>query len=179
MGFFNAIFTQIVEEHKSSFGFNFDIVETNIVNLSILVGIVFYFGKQFLLNTLGQRQQKVLLAIQEAEQQLTESNLRIVESEKKLEQAHLVIKQIISNAENTAQKIKESILSQGKEEINRFTSAKQTSIENAEIQMRKQIQKKITTLAIDRVTLNLKNKINAEMHKSILENNISKLGGSL
>nr|YP_009370327.1 ATP synthase CF0 subunit B [Bulboplastis apyrenoidosa]ARO90816.1 ATP synthase CF0 subunit B [Bulboplastis apyrenoidosa] len=149
----------------------------NIVNLLILNSLVFYFGKQFLTKTLVARQQKVFTAIQEAEKQLELSKLRVEESEKQLEQTSLVIKQIISEAENTAQKIRASILVQGKSEIDRLALTTQNSIINAEVQIKNQIQKHIVSIAIERVSIKLKQAITAEQHQLIIDKNISKLGG--
>nr|YP_010337513.1 ATP synthase CFO B subunit subunit I [Dixoniella grisea]UNJ17098.1 ATP synthase CFO B subunit subunit I [Dixoniella grisea] len=157
--------------------FDFNIFETNIVNLLILNSLVFYFGKQFLTKILVERQQKVFTAIQEAEKQLELSRLRLEESEKQLEQTSIVIKQIISEAENTAQKIRASILAQGKSEIERLAITTQNNIKNAEIQIKNKIQKHIVSIAIERVSIKLKQSITADQHKLIIENNISKLGG--
>eukprot|EP00965_Chrysotila_dentata_P143859 4752677-Pleurochrysis_carterae.AAC.1 len=52
----------------SSLGFNPDIFETNVVNLAILVGGVFYLGSNALSESLTERQQRILGAIQESEE---------------------------------------------------------------------------------------------------------------
>nr|ARO90912.1 ATP synthase CF0 subunit B [Corynoplastis japonica] len=165
-----------IADHSQAKGFGINslffistlhLAETNIVNISILVALIIYYGKQFLLPTLYQsRQQKVLVAIQEAEDKLQKASIRLNESEKQLAQTQLVIEQckIKQEAEKTALKVKQLIIEQGK---------------NAEQQIRRQIQQQISTLAIKRVTLDLKNKVNDKIQSQIIDDNIAKLGGSL
>lgn len=75
---------------KHTFGLNFNILEINFINISILLGIVIYVGKPFLSSTLEARQEKVLTAIQEAEERLEQANLRLSEARKQLAQAQRI-----------------------------------------------------------------------------------------
>ena len=53
-----------------SIGLNTDIFEANLVNLVLLTGGVFYLGSNALSESLVERQQKILGAIQESEERL-------------------------------------------------------------------------------------------------------------
>nr|YP_009314929.1 ATP synthase CF0 subunit I [Scinaia undulata]SCW23384.1 ATP synthase CF0 subunit I [Scinaia undulata] len=165
-------------EHKT-FGFNPDFLEANVINIALLLSGLIYILKNFLGLTLVNRQEKVLLAIQEAEERLEQANERLDESEKQLAQTQIVIMQIKKEAELTAQKVRDSILEQGKIDIAKLTAAGKNSIANAEQQIKKQIQKQITTLAIHRVTLELKSQMNHNMQIAIIDSNIEKLGAKL
>ena len=74
-----------------SVGLNLDIFETNIVNLTLLVGGIFYLGSNALSESLVERQQKILGAIQESEERLEQAVVKLAESETNLKQAQLVI----------------------------------------------------------------------------------------
>ena len=76
-------------------------------------------------------------AIQEAEERLQQANARLLESEKQLAEAQNVIGQIKKEAENTARTVKETILAQGKLDIERLTNNGKSSIEKAELQIKK------------------------------------------
>jgi len=78
----------LISEHtsKSGFGINTNIFEINAINIGILLGIVIYVGKPFLTSTLQARQDKVLASIQEAEEKLQQSSIRLSEAQKQLEQ---------------------------------------------------------------------------------------------
>ena len=161
------------------FGFNSNFLEANVLNIALLVSGVFYLGKNFLTSALELRQQKVTEAIQEAEERLQQANTRLLDSEKQLTEAQTVIAKIKKEAETTARTVKETILAQGKLDIERLTNNGKSSIEKAELQIKKQIQQRITNLAIERVSTQLKDYMTPSLQSKVIDNNISELGGQL
>lgn len=161
------------------FGFNPNFLEANVINIAILLSGVVYLGRNFLTSALESRQQKVAEAIQESEERLQQATVRLTEAEKQLTQAQIVIDQIKKEAETTARKVKETILAQGKLEIERLTNNGKSSIEKAEVQIRKQIQQHITNLAIERVSIQLKDYMKPNLQSKLIDKNISQLGGQL
>jgi len=156
--------------------FNPDIFETNVINITILLGGIVYLGSNALSESLSERQEKIMGAIQEAEERLKEADARLAESEKQLEQAQLVIDSIKTDAETTARNVKSGILTDGKTEIERLTSTAKSQIGTIEARVRKQISEYVVTLALKRVTLQLEGKLNSKLQQQILDRNISKLG---
>jgi F-type H+-transporting ATPase subunit b len=61
-------------------GLNLDIFETNIVNLLLLGGGIFYLGSQALSESLIDRQERILNTIQDSEERLKAAILRLEES---------------------------------------------------------------------------------------------------
>jgi len=173
------IFNIITEHSEKGFSFNGNFLEANLVNILLLLFGLIYVLKQFLGASLIIRQEKVLFAIQESEERLQQANIRLAESEKQLAQTQIIISQIQQEAEITAQKVRESILAQGKLDIERLTAAGKVSISTAEKQVIQQIQQQIITLAIRRVTLQLQSEINFNMQTKILDSSILQLGGKL
>ena len=163
--------------NHSSISFNSNFLEANVVNILLLLSGLIYVLRQFLGAILIDRQEKVISTIQEAEERLEQANIRLSESEKQLAQAQVVISQIIREAEITAQKVRQSILNQGKSDIERLTLVSKASIETAENQIRQQIQQQIISLAINRVTLKLQDQVTTAMQAKIIDNNIAQLGG--
>jgi F-type H+-transporting ATPase subunit b len=156
-------------------GLNPDIFETNVINITILLGGIIYLGSNALSAALTERQQKILGAIQEAEERLQQAISRLAESEKQLSQAQIVIDSIKVDAERTAQQVKSSILNDGKEEIERLTSSAKSQIVTIEAKVRKQISDYVIALALKRVTLQLEGKLTSNLQQQIIERNISKL----
>lgn len=161
------------------FGLNTNFLEANVVNIVLLLSGLVYLLKQFLGALLITRRQKVLTAIQESEDRLQKANIRLAESEKQFKQTEMVIKQIEQEAVLTAAKVRQSILDQGKLDIERFAEAGKTSIDIAERQVRDQIQQQITYLAIRQVRLDFKNQMTAIMQSKIIDENIMQLGDKL
>nr|WDB00633.1 ATP synthase CF0 B chain [Cavernulicola chilensis] len=165
--------------NKANFGFNPDILGSNVINIMILILGLFYLGRKYIIAILFERQQKVVEALEEAENRLTQAQNRLSEAQKQLNQTQIVINDIKQEAESSAQKVKESILAQGKEDISRLTRNSKITVSNTEIRIRKQIQEKIISLALKRVVVELRNQLNAEMQARIIDYNIARLGGKL
>ena len=170
----NSFSTQIADGGVS---FKFDIFESNIINLTILVGGLFYLLSGALSESLSERQQKILGAIQESEEKLQEATTRLTEGETKLAQAQIVIESIQKDAVQTASQVKSSILTDGKTEIERLTANAKAQISTVESRVRKQISDYVATLALQRITMQLEGKLNSSLQQQIIDRNISKLVG--
>lgn len=173
---FNLISQQY---YNKSWQLNSHFLETNVINIVLLVGSLSYVLNKFLGAALMKRQEKVLLTIQEAENQLYQAKNRLIESEKQLTQSKTIIKQIQQEAVTTAKRVRESILKQGTLDIQRLTNASKLSIQTIEKQIKKQIQQQITSLAITRVRIKLKEQISSKMQLHLINQNISQLGDKL
>jgi F-type H+-transporting ATPase subunit b len=167
----NRFSTQIAE----GVSFNPDIFEANLVNLIILVGGLFYLLSGALSESLSERQQKILGAIQESEERLEEATKRLADSETQLAQAQMVIESIGKDAEVTANQVKSTILTDGKTEIERLTAAAKGQIGTIEARVRKQISEYVVTLALKRITMQLEGKLTSGLQQQIIDRNISKL----
>jgi len=163
--------TQIAE----GVSFNPDIFEANLVNLVILVGGLFYLLSGALSESLSERQQKILGAIQESEERLEEATKKLTDSETQLAQAQMVIESIGKDAQVTAQQVKSTILTDGKTELERLTSAAKGQIGTIEARVRKQISDYVVALALKRITMQLEGKLNSSLQQQIIDRNISKL----
>ena len=159
-----------------SFGLNNNFLEANVINIVLLFSGLVYLLKQFLGALLVARQQKVLATIQEAEDRLQKATSRLLESEKQFKQTEIVMQQIEQEAIMAAAKVRQSILDQGKLDIERLTEAGKVSIAIAERQVRGQIQQQITQLAIRQVSLDLKQSITNAVQCKIVDESIKKLG---
>nr|YP_009395372.1 ATP synthase CF0 subunit I [Polysiphonia infestans]ARW64352.1 ATP synthase CF0 subunit I [Polysiphonia infestans] len=159
----------------SSVSFNSNFLEANVLNILLLLLGLIYVLKNFLGSILNERQSKVLFAIQESEERLDQATLRLNEAKKQLAQTQIIINQIINEAETTAKKVRESILEQGKVDINKLTESSKTSIEFAEDQVRLQIQQQITLLAIQKVSSEIKDHMNPAMQNKIIDQSIMQL----
>ena len=168
-----------IHAEVQSFGFNSNFLEANVVNILLLFFGLVYVLRQFLGALLSTRQQKVLAAIQESEERLQKANIRLTESEKQFKQTEMVIQQIEQEAIVTAAKVRQSILDQGKLDIERLTEAGNASIAVAERKVRDQIRQQITRLAIRQVRSDLKQQMTSVIQSKIIDENIVQLGDKL
>nr|YP_009399914.1 ATP synthase CF0 subunit I [Tolypiocladia glomerulata]ARW69733.1 ATP synthase CF0 subunit I [Tolypiocladia glomerulata] len=160
-------------------GFNTNFLEANVLNILLLLTGLVYVLKNFLGSILNDRQNKVLFAIRESEEKLEQAKIRLNEAEKQLAQTQVIINQIINEAEATAKKVRESILEQGKFDIEKLTESSKNSVRFAENQVRLQIQQQITALAIQKVSSDLKVKMTPTIQSKIINQSIIQLEGKI
>ena len=168
----NSFSTLISDEGVS---LNLDIFEANLINITLLAGGLFYLLSGALSESLSERQQKILGAIQESEEKLQEATTRLTEGETRLAQAQIVIESIQKDAQQTAVQVKSTILTDGKTEIERLTATAKAQINTIENRVRKQISDYVATLALQRITMQLEGKLNSSLQQQIIDRNISKL----
>nr|QCI05689.1 ATP synthase CF0 subunit I [Cryptopleura ramosa] len=174
------IFNFLSQEYTNKgISFNADFLEANVLNILLLLSGLIYVLKQFLGSILSIRQEKVLFAIRESEERLEQANIRLHEAEKQLAQTQIIINKIIEEAELTAQRVRQSILEQGKYDIEKLTESSKTSIKSAENQVRQQIQQQITALAINKVSIQLQNQMTPAIQMKIIDNSIMQLKGNI
>ena len=89
---FDQIFTLIAQEE--GIGLNLDILETGLINIVTLVGILLYTGKDFLGSLLEERKTTIIQNVQDAEDRLNEAQSRLSEAQKQLNQASVIINEI-------------------------------------------------------------------------------------
>ena len=86
---------------RQGFGFNTDLFETNILNLTVVVGIVVTFVGDALRNLLDQRRQMILSTLQEVDQKAKEVQQRLKEAQESVETARIRAEEIRSQAVQT------------------------------------------------------------------------------
>jgi F-type H+-transporting ATPase subunit b len=87
MGTFILLTAEAIEE--PGIGLNFDILETNLINLVIIIGVLVYFGRGFLGKTLADRKARIEEAIKDAETRKKEAAAALADEQQKLVTAEL------------------------------------------------------------------------------------------
>ena len=122
---FDQIFTLLAKGNGISL--NLDILETGILNLIALIGILIFAGKDFLGSILEERKTTIVTSVQDAEARLNEAEKRLDEAKKQLSQANLVISEIKNETVATKKVLLESEAFNAKKDLKiRFDRASAT-----------------------------------------------------
>jgi F-type H+-transporting ATPase subunit b len=175
---FYQIFT-LIAEHEG-IGFNSDILETGLINIIALVGILIYTGKDFLGSLLDERKTTIVKAIQDAEDRLNEAQKRLNEAEKQLNQAHVVIFEIKDETIATKKVLLQTDAFDAKKELKiRFERALAT-FRSKERQIFLEIKQEIILLVLKKIVIRAKETFSPKEKASILiDDTINKLEGDL
>ncbi|MBF2004526.1 MAG: F0F1 ATP synthase subunit B [Chlorogloeopsis fritschii C42_A2020_084] len=165
------------ESAEGGFGLNLDILETNIINLAILIGVLFYFGRKVVGNTLSDRRSNIETAIREAEERLKEAAGQLSDAQQKLTKAQAEAQQIRKAAEENAQATREAILAKAAEDVQRLkeTAARDLSAERERAIA--QLRQQVVAMALQKAESELKSGIADNTQQTLIDRSIALLGG--
>lgn len=163
-----------------SVGLNTNILETGLINIILLLGILIYSGKDFLVELLEERKQAIVNNIEDAEQRLNEASRRLDEAQKQLNQVELIIDQIKTDTLATKMNLLESeALESKKDLIVRFSRALAT-FKTKERQIFLEIKQEIIFLVLKRTILRLQKTFESkEKAIGLIYETINKLEGDI
>lgn len=164
-------------EVESGFGLNLDIFETNLINLTLLVGILVYFGKPVLSKILTERRSKIAEQIQAVEQKQKQAEVTLAKEQKKLEEAKVIAAKIRSEATTNAQKARETILAQGEKEVQRLKEVAGKDLSSEQEKAIAQLRERVVGLALERTRSQMENVLNDDVQRKLIDSSIAKLGG--
>ena len=175
---FNQIFTLLAEEE--GIRLNLDILETGLLNILALVGILIYTGRDFLGSLLEERKTTIVKSVQDAEDRLNEAQKRLSEAQKQLNQANLVIDEIKNETIATKKILLESDAYEAKKDLKiRFERAIAT-FRSKERQIFLEIKQQIISLVLERTIIRAQEAFGPkERATTLINDTINKLEGDL
>jgi F-type H+-transporting ATPase subunit b len=175
---FDQIFTLLAEDE--GIGLNLDILETGLLNILALVGILIYTGKDFLGSLLEERKATIVKGVQDAEDRLNEAQKRLSEAEKQLNQANLVISEIKNETIATKKVLLKSDAYEAKKDLKiRFERALAT-FRSKERQIFVEIKQQIIALVLKRTVIRAQEAFKPkERATALINDTINKLEGDL
>jgi F-type H+-transporting ATPase subunit b len=172
MGNFSFLATEAAHAVESGgFGLNFNLLETNLINLSIIIGVLFYFGRKVLGNILGERRSRIEEEIREAEKRQKDAAAALADAQQKLAQAQAEAERIRAEAETSAKTASEAILAQALKE-----SAAQ-DLDTARERAIAELRERVAAMAIQRVESQLRGHLDDSAQQQLIDRSIANVGG--
>lgn len=172
-----AIATSVEAEESRGFGLNPDILETNLINLVIIVGVLVYFGRGVLGKTLAERRSQIEAAIQEAEKRKKDAAAALADQQQKLAQAQTEATRIRATAEENAQSAREAILVQAEQDLERLKDAAAQDLASQQERIMRELRQRVAVMAMERAESQLKSDLNDHAQQQLLDRSITLLGG--
>lgn len=175
---FDQIFT-LLAKHEG-IGLNSDILETGLLNILALLGILIFTGRDFLGSLLEERKMTILKGVQDAEDRLNEAQKRLDEAKKQLDQANIVISEIKNETITTKKMLLESDAFAAKKDLKvRFERALAT-FRSKEREIFLEIKQQIISLVLKKTLIRAQEAFKPKDRATTLINDtINKLEGDL
>lgn len=169
---------EATSEVGGGFGFHLDVLESNIINLAILLVILIYYGSKVVGNILSERRAKIAENIEAVETKQKQAAATLAQEQEKLAQAKATAAKIRSDASENAQKASEAILAQGEKEVERIKATAQADLNSEQERAIAELKRMVAKLALERVESQLGEILNDEAQQKLIDLSIAQLGGN-
>ena len=161
---------------NEGFGFNGNILETNIINLAVVIGVVVSFGGDALRSLLETRKETILKNFEEAKQRSEEAREKLAIASQEVENAKTKANDIRQQTVSLLEKEKQMYAQQFESETKRLQTLKEETLAFQEQRAKFQISNQIITLAVDKVEETIKKRLTPRLHDSVNNFHILLLG---
>lgn len=174
----SAVNAELAEEGaEGGFGLNLDILDTNVINLAIIIGALFFFGSKVVGKIMSERREQIETAIKSAEGRQREAAVALSEQQQKLAQAQAEAGRIRKAAEESAKVAGEKILSANVQDIERLRETATQDLNSERDRVIAQLRQRVVAMALQKVESQLKTGIDDAAQQQLIDRSITLLGG--
>ncbi|MBE9211405.1 F0F1 ATP synthase subunit B [Plectonema cf. radiosum LEGE 06105] len=173
----SAVGSELIEEAgHEGFGFNTNVLDTNLINLAIIIAVLFVFGRKVLGGTLKERREKIEAAIKSAEKRTQDAASALAEQQQKLAQAQAEAERIKKAAQENAVKAKEAILAQAAVDVERMKQTAAADLNTERDKAINQLRQRVVAQALEKVESQLRGGIADDAQHTLVDRSIAQLG---
>nr|YP_007026123.1 ATP synthase CF0 subunit I [Apopellia endiviifolia]AFU88833.1 ATP synthase CF0 subunit I [Apopellia endiviifolia] len=159
----------------NSFGINTNLLETNLINLGVVLSLLVYFGKGVLSNLLKNRRLTILNTIRDADERYKEATDKLKQAIIRLQQAKIKADDIRINGLSQMEREKQDLIDAADGDSKRLEDSKNATIRFEKQRAIEQVRQQVSCLALERALETLKNRLNSELHLRMIDHNIGLL----
>lgn len=156
---------------------NTDILETNVINITILVVILFNVVGGALKESMLERKEKILNGVQEAEQRLQEASERLLEVKAQLDQSELIFDKIEADSQLVIETLALYNEKRVIEGLERQISAGRLTIKYKQQQIIREIKDHVALEALNIALKFCRDQMKMDTHVQLLDQTIENIGG--
>ena len=147
--------------------FNGNILETNILNLSVVVGVVVTFGGDALRSLLDNRKNLIANTLQQAEERAREARQRVERAESELASARRKADQIREQGILAAEREQAGSISRREVDIAYLHQLKEEAVGLQQQRAVREVSQQVVALALSQVRERLASRFDLTFHQSI------------
>nr|YP_009425270.1 ATP synthase CF0 subunit I [Asplenium prolongatum]ASU93968.1 ATP synthase CF0 subunit I [Asplenium prolongatum] len=156
----------------ASVGLNTNILEVNLINLILVLGILFYYGKGVLINLLDNRRRTILNTIQDAEERNEEATKKLQRARIRLQQAKVKADDIRINGLTQMDREQRDLVDAADKDLKQLEDSKNYAIRFEKQRAIEQVRQQVSRLASERALETLNNRLDNQLHLRMIDYNI-------
>nr|YP_009130028.1 ATP synthase CF0 subunit I [Campynema lineare]AJV88497.1 ATP synthase CF0 subunit I [Campynema lineare]AKP49340.1 ATP synthase CF0 B chain subunit I [Campynema lineare]QKE31286.1 ATP synthase CF0 B chain subunit I [Campynema lineare] len=159
-----------------SFGFNTDILATNPINLSVVLGVLIFFGKGVLNDLLDNRKQRILSTIRNSEELCKGAIEQLERARARLRKVEIEADEYRMNGYSEIEREKVNLINATGDSLERLENDKNETLHFEQQRAINRVQQRVFQQALQGALGTLKRSLNNELHFRTISANIGTLG---
>nr|YP_010541730.1 ATP synthase CF0 subunit I [Pittosporum paniculiferum]UYG19213.1 ATP synthase CF0 subunit I [Pittosporum paniculiferum] len=159
-----------------SFGFNTDILATNLINLSVVLGVLIFFGKGVLSDLLDNRKQRILNTIRNSEELRRGAIEQLEKARARLRKVEMEADQFRVNGYSEIEREKWNFINSTSKTLEQLENYKNETIHFEQQRAINQVRQRVFQQALQGALGTLSSCLNNELHLRTIGANIGMLG---
>nr|YP_010920369.1 CF0 subunit I [Phebalium whitei]WAJ52960.1 CF0 subunit I [Phebalium whitei] len=159
-----------------SFGFNTDILATNPINLSVVIGVLIFFGKGVLRDLLDNRKLRILNSIRNSEELQDGAIERLEKARARLRKVEIEADQFRVNGYSEIEREKLNLINSTSKTLDQLENYKNETIHFEQQRAINQVRQRVFQQALQGALGTLNSCLNKELHLRTISANIGIFG---
>nr|YP_010920800.1 CF0 subunit I [Philotheca trachyphylla]WAJ53910.1 CF0 subunit I [Philotheca trachyphylla] len=159
-----------------SFGFNTDILATNPINLSVVIGVLIFFGKGVLSDLLDNRKLRILNSIRNSEELQDGAVKRLEKARARLRKVEIEADQFRVNGYSEIEREKLNLINSTSKTLDQLENYKNETIHFEQQRAINQVRQRVFQQALQGALGTLNSCLNKELHLRTISANIGIFG---
>nr|ANP25696.1 ATP synthase CF0 B subunit [Quercus edithiae] len=159
-----------------SFGFNTDILATNPINLSVVLGLLIFFGKGVCSDLLDNRKQRILKTIRNSEELRRGAIEQLEKARARLRKVEMEADQFRVNGYSDIEREKSNLINSTYQTLEQFEIYKNETIRFEQQRASNQVRQRVFQQALKGALGTLTSSLNNELHLRTINANIGMFG---
>nr|QHB75949.1 ATPase subunit I [Cucumis melo subsp. melo] len=159
-----------------SFGFNTDILATNPINLSVVLGVLIFFGKGVLSDLLDNRKQRILKTIQNSEELRGGAIEQLEKARARLRKVQIEADQFRVNGYSEIEREKLNLINSTSKSLEQLENFKNETIRFEQQKAINQVRQQVFQQALQGALGTLNSCLDTELHLRTISANIGMFG---
>jgi F-type H+-transporting ATPase subunit b len=161
------------------FGLNTNILETNILNLAVVLPIVFSLGKSTLTSILDNRREKILSSLRSADDRFKQAQLELDAAKSELALAAEKVKDIQSEGRKTLEALRTEEAERYEELNQRFAGLKEETVRLEEEKVVNEFRQQLIRVAFEKAVTGITTRMNPQLHRKYIDAKIALMNRTL
>nr|YP_009000082.1 ATP synthase CF0 subunit I [Silene chalcedonica]AGZ18072.1 ATP synthase CF0 subunit I [Silene chalcedonica] len=159
-----------------SFGVNTDILATNLINLSVVIGVLIFFGKGVLSDLLDNRKQRILNTIRNSEELRERAIEQLEKARVRLRKIEIEADQFRVNGYSEIEREKMNLINSTYKTLEQLENYKNETIHFEQQRAINQVRQRVFQQALQGALGTLNSCLNNELHLRTINANIGMFG---